>query len=284
MAPRLLRLTGFLLALTAAAPVAARELAALDALTARCGASCSRADRVDLALQRAAAWMNRFDGDLRFDAAVLLTLIREHVDGPDLRAAFAKARARADFDADHPHRRLWTPDFVSPAEHTRSWKVPGAADKRVNPNFVVSEALHCGSNGWRNETERYVCGPMRDDGGYQSTHALWALDIATRNRCTRAEECVASLRREMRDRQPNPFFPAKTLDIDLFAERLALYVRTGPVDARVDDDIDRLLALQQPDGSWGITSDDDAYYRYHATGAAAWALAEWATKNLSSRR
>lgn len=284
MAPRLLRLTVALLALSAAAPVAARELDTLDRLTASCGENCSRAARVDLALQRAAAWMTRFDGDLRFDAAVLLTLIREHVDSPELRAAFAKARPRADFDADHPHRRLWTPDFVSPPEHTRGWDVPGATDKRVNPNFVVSEALHCAANGWRDETERYVCGPMRDDGGYQSTHALWALDIAIRNGCTRAEDCVATLRHEMRERQPDPFAPEKTLDIDLFSERLALYARTGPIDERVASDIDRLLALQQPDGSWGIGRDDDAYYRYHATGTAAWALAEWSAKVPSAGR
>lgn len=278
MGARLLRLSAALALLVVAAPGAAapRELPPLATLEAACAGGCPRATRVDLALQRAAVWLRDFDGNLHFDAAFLLTLIRALVDSDALRAAFVPARARADHDHDHPHRRLWTPDYVAPADHTAAWTAPVAGAARINPNPVLSEALHCRENGWRAATEAYVCGAMRDAGGYHTTHALLALDLARGNGCTTAEACLAALRAELVAAQPAGFTPQTTLDIDLYAERVAVYVRTGPAgDADVDAWIDALLALQRRDGSWGIGRERDPYYRYHATAAAAWALAEW---------
>jgi hypothetical protein len=90
--------------------------------------------------------------------------------------------AVADADADHPHRRFWLSDFRSPAGETSQWQVSPDVE-RAEPDLVLSEALHCTENGWRSQTTAYVCGPMRDAGGYQSTRALWAVTIARDRGC-----------------------------------------------------------------------------------------------------
>src|SRR5262249_14793580 len=149
-----------------------------------CLLGCSQWRQLDLALERAAQWLAAFpDTALRFDAALILAMTRQSVDSPSLHAAFERARSVADRDQDNPQRRFWPPDVTVTAEHPSRWPVPTDAGQRVNTNRVVAEALFCKENGWRADTMRYVCGPMRDDGGYQTTHALWALFLAHRNGC-----------------------------------------------------------------------------------------------------
>jgi hypothetical protein len=257
------------------------ELSASRILRWRCALRhCSEWERLDIALERAAEWMAAFPPQsLRFDAAMALIMTRKTVDSAALRSAFERARSVADRDDDNPQRRFWTPNFTAPPEHTSRWIVPTAPGTRVNTNRVVAEALFCKENGWRPETMRYLCGPMRDEGGYGTTHALWALDLAHRNGCVTAdayEGCAADLQRELAGTQPSPFEPRTTLDIDLYAERLLSTVRTGYPNAVVDQWARTLLALQGPDGSWGVpAAQEDPYYRYHATMVATWALAEW---------
>ena len=111
-----------------------------------------------------------------------------------MRVAFEHARAVADGDADHPQRRFWTRDLVLPAERTSRWSVPRRGEERVNTNRVIDEAVHCAHNGWRHATLRYLCGPMRDGGGYQSTHALWSLVIAHENGCGLEEAASVAFR------------------------------------------------------------------------------------------
>lgn len=243
--------------------------------SAAAAAEPALATRVEEAIARASSWLANFEGELRFDAAVMVSQIRIHQDNDDLRRAFERARERADHDHDHPHRRFWMPEFRSPPEHTSQWSVPGADERRVNTNRVLSEALHCVENGWRPAVEAYICGPMRDEGGYQTTHGIWALDMTRRNGCITEAGCLASLRDELAAAQPAVLDPKSTLEIDLYAERVLMLLRTGTSAAEARSWIESLLDRQEPKGSWGIGDDPDPYYRYHATAMTTWAFAEW---------
>lgn len=237
---------------------------------------CVAADALDLVLNRAARWMAAYDGALRFDAAIGLSQTRRIVDSPDLERAWQAAVAIADVDTDHPHRRLWLPEFVSPIEHTSAWEAP-ADGGRVNSNLVISEALHCKANGWRPQTMAYVCGAMRDSAGYQTTHALWALAIAGDAGCLDAGAlpCIEHVQDELARAQSETLQPQTTLDIDLYAERLLTLLLSGYDSPAVHGWARTLIGLQDGDGSWGVPAEEDLYYRYHATNAATWALAEW---------
>ncbi len=242
--------------------------------------SCAQWQQLERTLFHAGEWLASFPQTaLRFDAAMGLSQIRQTVDSDALRVAFKRARTVADRDNDHPHRRFWIPGFRSPARDTSQWEVPTDNRQRVNTNRVVSEALHCAENGWRPQTMHYVCGPMRDDGGYQTTHALWALYIAHQNGCVSAADfdaCARELQSELRAYQPASLEPHATLDIDLYAERLLTLVLSGDPDRIVNAWAANLTGLQAPDGSWGVPAvGEEPYYRYHATMVVTWALAEW---------
>ena len=248
--------------------------------TACAGAACDEWQRLEQVLNKAGLWMYGFPRDkLRFDAAVVLSQIRKTVDSIPLRIAFKRARAFADHDNDHPQRRFWIPQFHTPVKYTSQWTVPTDGQPRVNTNRVLHEALYCRDYGWRTQTMRYVCGPMRDDGGYQTTHALWSLTIAYRNGCIAKadfEPCARALQQELADKQPAVLEPHVTLDIDLYAERLLQTVLSGYPAPIVNQWARVLMRMQSPDGSWGIPAvDEDPYYRYHATMMSTWALAEW---------
>jgi hypothetical protein len=251
------------------------------------GNGCERRLAAWQAMQRASGWMARFPpSELRFDAAVLLTGVRTSVDGATLRVAFEAARARADVDRDHPHRRFWDPAFRSPAKDTAAWTAPAAGAPRVNPNLVVGEALHCVENGWRRDTTTYVCGPMRDRGGYHTTHGLWALLIVRERGCIEAEAiaaCVADLQAELVSTQPEKLRPERSLDVDLYGERLLMLLLSGASDPVVERSVDGLIAAQDSDGSFGVrVPGEDPYHRFHATAVATWALAEWQRRATSA--
>ena len=256
------------------------ELLAAAPATPCAPPSCTQWQQLERSLFHAGEWLATFPQTaLRFDAAMGLSQIRQTVDSDGLRVAFKRARTVADRDNDHPHRRFWIPGFRSPARDTSQWEVPTDSSRRVNSNRVVSEALHCAENGWRPQTMHYVCGPMRDDGGYQTTHALWALDIAHRNGCVSGADfaaCVRELQSELRTHQPASLEAHATLDIDLYAERLLTLVLSGYPDRIVNQWAANLTGLQGADGSWGVPAvGEEPYYRYHATMVATWALAEW---------
>lgn len=281
MATRLFRLSWFLfvcLPLALSAAEAPRELPELEALRKACGgAACSVEERLFLAVARAANWLAGYPGELRFDAAITLHGVRRRLDSPTLRQAYAAARKVADHDRDHPHQRLWRPDYVAPPEHTSRWAVPAAEDERLRINEVLAEALHCDRNGWRPEVQAYVCGAMRDDGGYGTTHAAWALIEAMQRGCAagaEVEACRRSLVEEMVRAQPATLSPQRTLDIDLYGERLLMVALAQPRHPAILGWVEPLLGRQDEDGSWGTGQDPDPYYRHHATGIAAWALAE----------
>jgi hypothetical protein len=128
---------------------------------------------------------------------------------------------------------------------------------------------------------------MRDEGGYHTTHALWALSIAHRTGCIAASEfepCVRSIQKELVAAQPQSLVPQATLDIDIFSERLLTLILTGYRDPVVDQWAQNLMHLQGPNGSWVVPHDSDPpYYRYH-TAASAWALTEWYRRQVADSR
>lgn len=232
------------------------------------------------AIERAVDFMSSVPtSDLRFDSALILSQIQHRFDSPELDREFARARTVADRDHDHPHRVLWVPDLEVPAKVTTGWTVPAAGGRRAKTNDPLSEAMHCKRNGFRPETLAYVCGPLRDGGGYYTTHALWAVVLARDAGCVgeaETAECVASMQSELLDAQPAALAPERTLDIDLYAERLLTLVLSGRTGKAVDGFARELLAQQKPDGSFALPSaEEPPYHAYHATGTAAWALAEW---------
>ncbi len=239
------------------------------------------------ALARAAAWLASVpEEQLRYDAAVGLAAIRRLGDSEALRQAAAAARAVADRDLDNPMRRAFDPASRVPAASARGWVVPAAGERRVNVNRVVGEALHCADHGLRAETVAYATGPMRDDGGYQTTHAVWALALARDAGCldaTRFATAVRPLLDELRAAQPAAP-TADVLTVDLFAERVLMLVLAGERDPAIDTWASALLAAQRPDGGFGVLApDEDPYRRYHATMAASWALAAWLAASPSPR-
>jgi hypothetical protein len=234
------------------------------------------ADSRQAAVERAAAWLAAFPPEhLRFDAAVMLHGIRTHVDSAVLREAWERARVVADRDDDHPLRRLWMPSLTTPPSFTSGWPIPDPGAPRANTERLLIEAAHCDRNGLRRAATRYACTAMRDEGGFYTTHALWGLVLARARGCERPEKlrrCIAHLGAELRVAQPRVLRPARTLDVDLFAERTLMSCLAG-MPRGVAHDLDLLLAAQRRDGSWGVADPDEApYHRFHATAIATWAL------------
>ena len=224
------------------------------------------------AIDRARHWMDAYTDEVRFDAAIGAHHTWALV-GDDGWKALRNKRIGALTDHDHEHRRFFDDGFR--LREREAWTIPGEGDKPANPNRVLTEALYCTELGWRPQVEAYACGPMRDDGGYYTTHALWALVIARDNACTPAE-CVPDMVEELTRAQPTELKPTKTLDIDLYAERLLTTCMAECPDS-ADDWAHQLVRAQGADGSWGVPdSEESAYYRYHATMISAWGLAQWA--------
>ncbi|MBK7857540.1 MAG: hypothetical protein IPJ65_02720 [Archangiaceae bacterium] len=220
--------------------------------------------------QKAAQWLAAFPAaQLRFDAAIGLSQLVKLDPAPPLRSALEKARAVADADADNPHRRFWDEKQQVEKRDVAAWS---PSDGKVNVNRAIDEALWCDVHGLRAQSLAYLSGPMRDGGGYRSTHALWALALARERGCLDAaafEKASAEVRAELRRAQPASPGPT-TPELDLFGERLLFLLLAGERDATLDGWAKALAARQNPDGSWG---QGPGYPQYHATLVATWALA-----------
>ncbi len=232
------------------------------------------------AIARAVEWLAAFPADqLRFDAAIGLAALVRISDSPTAQRAYAAARATADRDTDSPLRRAY--DDASRVAPTNRWDVPAAGAARVNVNRVVAEALHCDVHPLRPATLAYVTGAMRDGGGYHTAHGLWALVLARDRSCVTAARfatLAAPLVAELRAAQP-AVPETVVLAVDLYAERLLMLILAGERDAAIDGWAIALRSIQAPDGGFGLPAPDvNAYHRYHATLAAAWALAVWAER------
>jgi hypothetical protein len=234
--------------------------------------------RVREALARSSKWMAQFpSSELRFDAAIALTAVSDRFADAQLDAAASHAREVARRDDDNPMRVMFDADAGAPASATSTWEVPDAG--RVNVNRVVAEAANCGRNSLRPEVLDYISGPMRDHGGYQSTHALWALDLARDGNCLSLAEFnrrAGPLVAELRGAQPaSPGTSSQDLDLD--SERALMLELAGVRDDQLTGWLQALLDVQSNDGAWGSLGDAGAeppYYRFHATMIASWALAE----------
>jgi hypothetical protein len=221
-------------------------------------------ERRACALARAGAFLAD-QGELRFDAAIGVNEVVRIVTDSRWQEARAESRASAARDPDHPLRRAFDPDFR--VASTTGWTAPGPGE-RIPFNRVTAEALHCPEHGWRPQTEAYTCGAMRD-GAYGTTHALWALQLAREAGCTQAP-CASELAAELTTYLASPWpEPVPLTEVDLRAEAAVMLLREG---APAQATIERLLALQGPDGGWGSPTDEPQL-RYHATVLAAWALA-----------
>ena len=223
-------------------------------------------------VDRAAAWMAKFPTEeLRFDAAIVLSEVLKLSDSAALREEYARARRVADEDDDNPSRHFFDPDAGVKKETLTRWK---ATDPKVNTNRPVDEALWCDVHGLRPQTLAYASGPMRDGGGYRSTHALWVLVLARERGCLDVkafEKASGPVRAELREAQPEEP-DTKPLDIDLYAERLLMLLLAGERDATLERWGQRLTRRQNDDGSFGPRSAV-RYEQYHATMMSAWALA-----------
>jgi hypothetical protein len=249
---------------------------AVSACACKAEVDCALLERVDPALDRGARFLAAFpEESLAFDAAIGLYEVRKRYDSAVLAEADARAQKIAARDRDHPMQRLWNPEMTVTATAVHGWAVTDGA--RVNVNRVVAEALWCDRHGLRPETLAYIGGAMRDGGGYHTTHALWALAIARERGCIDARELrerAAPLVRELEQAQRAE--PTDTKEVDLFAERVLMVLLADAEAHTRTHAIARVLAMQQPDGSWGKDDRPAATYpRYHATLVAMWALAEW---------
>ena len=240
--------------------------------------------RAAAAIEAAAVWMAAFpEASLRFDAALMLTQARAALaahPGPArgaLDAPLAPALRKADRDADHPHRRLWVQEMPMTRDGVQSWTAPLAGQARVNPNKPISEALFCDRFPIRAQTLDYIRGPMRDEGGFHTTHAAFALALLKARGCVEEavfEPLAASLIDELARAQPPTLSPQDTRALDLYGERVLMRMLLG--DREVEAQIEALLDAQSADGSWGVSEEGErAYWRYHATGIAVWALSVW---------
>lgn len=237
-----------------------------------CSPHCDRWEARAESLMRAGRFLASQTEELRFDAAIGVPEVLRIVTSPSWRSALDSALKTAQRDADHPNRRWFDPDFRVDAEVTTRFSPPEPGG-RIPYNRVTSEALHCRENGWRQQTEQYVCtllaqGGMRD-GSYGTTHALWALQIARDAGCTEAK-CIGDLLDELSALLLLPWPEAPDLSaIDLRAEAAVMLLRDG---RSADETIERLMAAQGADGGWGGATER-APLRYHATMLAAWAIA-----------
>lgn len=236
------------------------------------------------AVDRAGLWMSAFPQKaLRFDAAIGLHHILQRYQTPSLKKAYNRALQQANRDDDNPMRRFWLSTFVSPSKVLQGWSAPGQGESRVNVNRVVSEALHCRRHAVRQQTLDYIVGPMRDLGGYHTTHGLWALVLARQRGCLEAKtfrKLATPLVEEIYRHQPAQGPERTTEAVDIFAERFLMVVLAGAEEPQLLRQkplgrwAEHLLGIQQEDGRWGY--DGGVSYRdFHATLLASWALLEW---------
>ena len=238
-------------------------------------------------LDRASGWMKRYleTEDARFDAAFLLHHVRRVADSEDLKEVHEVVREQVNWDRGHPLRVLADPSFIEriPPGTSHGWSAPD--EGRVNANRVLVEAAHCARDGWRDQTTTYVCGNMRDQGGFQTTHALWSLDYAVEQQCVERAQvsaCLLSLQEELLAAQRSADEPASTTEMDLFIQRVIMLIRSGSVAPELEAWVIQVAHWQRADGAWGIASDeDDPYYEFHVTMMGVWAIIEWVTLQSS---
>lgn len=234
----------------------------------------TREARAREAVEQALRWMEDHADEPRskLDVAIGLSAVAALLPTPTAEGLRDRLVPVHDRSGD-PRRRLYDP------AHRLAEPPPASvgADGRPNPNAALVEALHCPEWPLRSETLAAVCGPLRDGGGYGSTHAAWIVAEAVERGCVpRAETCAEAMVAEL----TGPWPPlAATLDRDLLCERVAFGLRAGAPPEAFDGAVDAILHAQGADGGFAVPAEGEpAWWAWHATLACAWGLAAWAAR------
>ncbi len=236
------------------------------------------ARRVKAAIHRGIQALCRVpETQLRYDTALSLVMVRKRLFWPELEPCYARIKARALKDDDNPMNVLIDPAAARPidAHALQRLPIPKAGQARTNVNHIVIRAVHCRRFPVPRKVFAYLIGPMRDHGGYHSTHALWSLLMMRRQGCgdrAEVERAVASLRQELQDALTKQPAMSTTPSIDLNAERILFLVESGVAVDRLSGPVQRLLAAQRPDGVFATSREERAPWRVHATSVSVWAL------------
>jgi hypothetical protein len=237
-----------------------------------CAAACERAERARIAVDRAIGWLDDAQDDpavpMNIDAVTAVTEVARTFRSARLDALAVALRTELDRPGE-PRRRLYTPD-ARLAENPSTWWT--ATGPEVGPNQVLVEVLYCPEWGLRAETVTWLCGPLRDDGGRGSTHAAWFLSLAVDAGClTRSATCLDALADELRAGAAVERPLESPVERDLLGEQILFGLVAGVDPASLASAVDRLIAVQQPDGAFGPPDKITA----HATLVAAWGLTGW---------
>ncbi|HHO53137.1 MAG TPA: hypothetical protein ENK18_20245 [Deltaproteobacteria bacterium] len=201
---------------------------------------------------------------------------------PRLDALRAELQPRLDGGGD-PRRRLWDPDHRMPPGYEPAWRPDPA--REVSPNHLLIEALFCPEHGFRDSVIDYTCQVFRDGGGVLSGHAAWGLSMAEASGCVlRTETCLDELKDEIVASATGPEPPSSTLERDRHAEQLLFGVMAGAEPGELVEVVDRLLALQRPDGGLAQPPPgEDPWWGVHTTLAAVWGWSAWLGARSASR-
>lgn len=222
------------------------------------------------------------DKDLRHDTAMVLTLVRKILFWPELEPCYARIKTQALKDHDHPLNVLIDSGYAKNVdlERIRRLPIPEAGQKRTNVNHIVFRAAHCPKVPFPDKAFAYLVGPMRDNGGFHSTHAMWALLMMRSQGCgqrAKVEKAVASLRDELTKALNASGEMKSTRGIDLNAERILFLVQSGVRVDALSGPVQKLLSAQRPDGAFAAPQEKRRRWLLHATTVSVWALsAVWA--------
>ncbi len=218
--------------------------------------------------------MDRWVGEPAFDGLIGTNAIVESHPTPVAKRVRDRISSQVDLDGGHPLRRLVDPTFPIPRE------VAHSDATRPTINRVLIEVAACNEHGLRPVTASWICGAMRDDGGYGTTHALWAAVIARNNGCAPVT-CLDDLVAELATSQPAAPGPA-TLEADLFAERILMRRLAGAFVAGTE--FEALRHAQTAEGRFGVSpAGEPPWHAFHAAMTATWALLLESETNLPAQ-
>lgn len=236
----------------------------------------SRAERAAAAVDRALASLDertaQADEKLRLDVPIGLAAVQAARPHPRAEATLARLVPIVDHGGD-PRRRAWDRTATWPADQDYTWTpTPG---RKLSPNYPLVEAMYCRSHPLRAEAVRWVCDELRDDGGLLSGHAAWILRVAVDEGClAREATCLDALRDELVAGAAREVDLTDTLARDTLGEQILFGLLAGAEPAALDGAVDRLLAVQGEDGSFGAPGDA-SFASLHATTVGAWGLSVW---------
>ena len=218
--------------------------------------------------------------NLRHDTATGLSHVRRVIWWKDLDGCFDRIKKRAFKDHDNPLNVLIDPSYRGPIsiDSILKSRLPKPGEKRINVNRILSRAAHCKKNTFTDPAFAYTTGPMRDSGGFHSTHAIWALIILKERGCRtgpKLDKAILDLRKELSDAQKKGLDPKTTRNIDLYAERIMCLAMSGESPESLAPFVEKLMATQRKDGLFATPTEKQKHWLLHCTTVSVWALAEF---------